>query len=69
MQIGEVREHETSDYVQACRDFQKEIEDEGFFETSYSWYIMKTAVSYCMLAVTIFLFLKGRHLQNEWIQV
>jgi len=69
MKIGEVREHETSDYVQACRDFQKEIEDEGFFETSYSWYIMKTAVSYCMLAVTIFLFLKGRDLQNEWIQV
>ena len=68
-QIGEIREHATSDYVRACREFQKEIEEEGFFETSYAWYLMKTAVSYAMLAVTIYLFLKGRDMQNEWIQV
>ena len=55
--------------MRACREFQKEIEAEGFFETSYAWYLMKTGVSYAMLATTIYLFLKGRDMNNEWIQV
>lgn len=69
MKIGEIRDHESSNYVKACRQFQDEIEKEGFFETSYSWYIMKTSVSYLLLAVTIFLFIKGRTIQNAWIQM
>ena len=55
--------------MKACREFQQEVEEEGYFETSYKWYFMKTGVSYCMLAITIYLFLKGKATQNEWIQV
>ena len=68
-QIGEVRNHEPSNYVRACRDFQEEIEREGFFKTNYSWYIMKTGISYLLLAITILLFIEGRNVQNKWIQV
>ena len=68
-QVGEIRDYEATDYVKACRKFQQEVEEEGYFETSYTWYFMKTSVSYCMLAITIYLFLKGKATQNEWIQV
>lgn len=68
-QIGEVRNHEPSNYVRACRNFQEEIEREGFFKTNYSWYIMKTGISYLLLAITILLFIEGRNVQNKWIQI
>lgn len=69
MKVGELRGYTKSDYVNACREFQKEVEDEGYFQTNYWWYLMKTGVSYSLLALTIYLFLKGKAIQNEWIQI
>lgn len=69
MKVGVLRDYVPSSYVQACKEFQKEVEAEGYFKTNYWWYLMKTGIVYALLGLTVYLFLKGHWEQQAWIQI